>query len=374
MTETLKKLMDDTAAAPEFDPVDIGAVIADGERGIRRRRTSVVGGAGLVAAALLVGGIALGDRWEGDDRVQDPAAPQSTAPVTWILDGVLHSSAGDVELGRTAVAYVRTGAGFVFVDETGGVYAIVDGEVDRIGTSRKPGEGEELALVADPTSTRATWVDPDRDQFVSHDLVTGAEEVFGSPSPTNRVIAADGDLVYVQGEAARAVFDLASGSRTSLDALLDDRGGIVGAGGGMVATTARPGAGDEVDAGGILVAPPGEDGIILDQVWSDIVVFSPDARYLSFDADEMDVRDLRTGEPVAPDMAGRPFASVYEWLDEDTVAAIASPADVADPELSAELITCEISTGDCVVAAADLGSFDDLLRGDFLLPTGTSLG
>lgn len=372
MTETLKRLMDDLVAGaePGFAPVDLDRVLREGDRTRRRRRTAWAAGAGLAAAGVMAAMLVVGGGPDTGRGVDTAGGAGATAPVSWIRDGVLHSSAGDVELGFAAVAYVRTAAGYVVVAEDGSVHAVADGETSRVGATRVDPRSDQLLLVTDPAGTTVTWVGSDG-AFVTYDLADRSGRVFGNPDGGNRILAADGDVVYVHADGAAASYDLTTGTWAILDGLLLDRPDILGAGGGLVATTVDE---TRTDTGGIRIAEPGERGVVVTGAWSDLVTFSPDASYVSFDADELAVRTSADGAEVALDMGGRPFASAYEWLDEDTVAAIASPAGVSEPEAAAQLITCDVVAGDCAVAVDDLGGFDELLADDFVLPTGTTIG
>lgn len=375
MTESLKKLMDDTAAGAqdEFAPVDMSRLFAEGDRAVRRRRTLVTGGVGLVAAALAVGGLALGSGWGDDERGVDVASTP-TAAVTWIQGGALHTPDGELPLGHTAVAYVRNAVGYVFVADDGAVYSIVDEQVEQVGRTRLTGAEEQLLLLADPQGTRIAWIDPTtRGRFVSLDLATGTRESFGTDGAADGLLAADGDTFYVEYDGEAVAYDATAQTITPIEDRLLDRPDILGAGNGLLATTVDGDPADG-DGGGIRIAEPGEQGVVIPEVWADSVQFSPDAAHVSADADELQVFDTRTGDRVEFDMGGRPFASVYEWLDDDTVAAIASAPGVANAEDEAQLITCELSSGACEVVADDLGSFGELVQDGFLVPIGLEIG
>jgi hypothetical protein len=91
-------------------------------------------------------------------------------------------------------------------------------------------------------------------------------------------------------------------------------------------------------------------------VWSHPAVFSPDGRYVSFDADEPTVVDARTGRRVAIDIDGRAFGVGYEWLDDHTIVLAASRTEQGP----LELLTCEVPGGACAQVVGDLGRFADI--------------
>jgi hypothetical protein len=69
--------------------------------------------------------------------------------------------------------------------------------------------------------------------------------------------------------------------------------------------------------------------------------------------EQVQVYDTRTGEPVVVD-AGHPGGLGYDWLDDDTLLAIAGAAE--NPEQIA-LLVCEIPAGNCAQVTS-LGGFE----------------
>ena len=76
MTEKLKQLMHEQASAPHFDPVDVAALVDQGDRRIRRRRWALVGGGAAAAVAVAVVAPALLGGATGPTH--SPPAPDAT--------------------------------------------------------------------------------------------------------------------------------------------------------------------------------------------------------------------------------------------------------------------------------------------------------
>ena len=61
--------------------------------------------------------------------------------------------------------------------------------------------------------------------------------------------------------------------------------------------------------------------------------FSPDARYYTADADELQVYDVSTGTRVGLDL-DRGFATGFEWLDAETLVVLAAAEAETAPRQS----------------------------------------
>ena len=92
---------------------------------------------------------------------------------------------------------------------------------------------------------------------------------------------------------------------------------------------------------------------------------SPDGSAFAPDADTIRVVGL-DGTDETPDVGSEYafFSTVYQWLDDDTVAVIAASAD--DERFA--LLRCVLSTGTCRTEVPDLGA-----QRPFALPTGEAL-
>ena len=365
MTEKLKQLLHEQAESAQLAPLDADAIARSGDRRRRRRRGAAV--AGLAATLVVAGGVA--SRVGGDETVaDDPAAPAAvSAEVTWATGTTIHAPSGDVEVGRQVRSYVRTAAGYVVADPRGVVWSVRDGEVTRVGQT----DERVPRLVSDDESGLAGWVDTAADApvFVVLDQATGeVTRHTGHTDPSMGTLADEADpaffyaidagTAYWRDQRGAVATDLDSGEARVVDP--DARNGfdISDAEDGIIAFSG--------DRGTVLGTAPGE-GVRLADAHGSAGAFSPDARWFSADADEPQVYDARSGDPVRLDL-DRGFATGYEWLDDDTLVVIAARTE-ASP---VELLTCEIPAGDCE-RVAELPPFDKLAVG-FALPVGQPTG
>ena len=266
-----------------------------------------------------------------------------------------------------STSYVRTAAGLVLTDPDGTVYSLrtgaAGGEVDVIGAT-DPRRGY---LVGDADGTRAGWVDTSGDLpvFVVADLTDGSVQRLEAPTQGRGILkdeaepatffAIDQDTAYWLDDRGAVAVDVVTGDVEVLDPDATTGFDLLGAEDGVVARSAG-------DAGIRL----GE--VLLPRVYGSIGSFSPDANWFSVDADDPQVYDVRTGQQVSFDLDAW-FATGYEWLDDSTVTMISQETRKTPVQLQ----TCRVPQGTCEVAAADLGSFDELLAEGFALPVGESM-
>ncbi len=367
MTEKLKTLMDDTAAV-DFAVPDVDAIAAAGDKAVRRRRAGLAFAAVAAVAAAGLGGTAL---W----NVADPADDRTVASdadadgMSWATGTVLHTDEGPVDIGHPVRAYVRTDTGFVTVDARGQVRSVVAGDVTEVGRMA----ASSLYLASDHEDSLAAWLEPLGDrrwQWVVFDQAEG-ERIAELPAGTGPeipgvVVGLDDRHLYVTDAGGYARLDVDGGSAA---ATLDPpvpAAQLLAVEDGVLAW-ADPG--DDDGASSYLVGRTEMEQVEIPAVQGSEASFSPDARWVAFDADEPRVFDAGTGEQVAIDIGDRFFGSAYEWLDDDTVALIASAGETGP----IELLVCEVPAGTCEVAEPDLGSFDGAVEEGFALPTGTTI-
>lgn len=352
MTEKLKTLMD-RAAEVDFDAVDLAAIVDSGERAVRRRRLGVVGG--VAALALVAGGVALATG--GSDEAADrPAFAGSPAnEVAWAVGTRILTAGSSIEVGHPVHSFVRTGVGYVVADDAGEVWSVVGGEVSSIGRVDR----STARLAADAETSVVAWREPEAGgaRWVAYDQAAGRRvlsRTIDRPSVDADVVAVDQRSLYVH-----------DGRYDVLDVDGDDawQVGPPVPGGELMAVE------DEVmvwsTGEGYLVERSGAEPVEIRRPFGDLAVLSPDGRRVSFDADELRVHDVLTGREETIDVGGRSFAAGFEWLGNDALAVIASEDGV-----TAQLLACTVSTGDCRQVAGDLGTFDELTAGGFALPAG----
>lgn len=362
MTEKLKTLLHERAETVDFAVPDVDALTRNGDRRIRRRR-----GAGLlggVATLAVVGGLVMTQLGAGggdsDHHVADDPVPARV--LTWAQGSVLHTPTTSTDLGHPIRAYLPTADGYVFTDGAGAVYSAVDGAVTRVGTIAT----EQPRLVADHDGSLAAWVDPlgPRPRVTVLDQATD-ETRFYDATELDSLAAIDGDTVY--GTAARGALslDLASGETHSV--AVPPGAEILAVQDGVIASDAGDDEGDAADDGTLIRRPDGSV-LTLPAAYGSSAAFSPDARWVSVDADEPMVFDTRSGKQVRMDIDGRVFATGVEWLDATTLVMIASMTETGP----VELLTCTVPAGTCEQTVPDLGSFADLTP-TFAFPIGVEL-
>ncbi|HWI44355.1 MAG TPA: hypothetical protein VNS81_12110 [Nocardioides sp.] len=348
MPHDLKNLMHETADL-DFAAPDVAAIARAGDRRLRHRRLGA-GVAGLAAAAVLAGGVVLAIGGDGPSRVasEPPSAPLPPG-LSWAGGTVLHTSTGDIDTGHQVRAYVRAGSDFAFTDGQGAVFAVTGGTVERIGSiaTKNP------RLVSDPDGSIVAWLDPSgpAPAYHDYDLATGESGSWTAElgkSEFSGLIGVDGTWVVWRDEAGENAWNTLDGTVRPIDPDPPVDSPLVGVGGGRSAWEG---------SAGLLVGADRADALQLKGAYGGRAVFSPDGRWVGVDADDIEVWDVATATKIAFDVDGRDFAAVYEWLDADTVAAIAvrDVADSGDTGTSPyELLTCEVPSGACA-KVLDLG-------------------
>ncbi|GAA3812093.1 hypothetical protein [Nocardioides panacisoli] len=360
MTEKLKTLMDESADL-QFAVPDLDAIVKAGDRSVRRRR--LVAGAGGLAAAAVVAGVVIGVSAGGSDRVTDPAAGSDGAVAEWASGAVLHTQAGTIDVGHPVRAYVRTSVGYLVADDDGTVWSVVAGDVRKVGTT----SAEHAHLVGDDDAPMGAWVDTTADPvgYVAYDQAH-RQNIYLGPDHDGKLVALDAGQLYVQEGRETKVYAV-DGPDARLDPpapgdrLLTWEDGV--------AVWEDPGGGDEESK--YLVGRTEMEPVEIPQVQGELAMLSPDARWLTLDADEPRVYDVQTGAEVTMDVGDRDFATGYGWLDDDTLMMIAGKGG----DGAVELLVCQVPSGTCTPdpeSAGKLGTFADAVG--FALPVGTPLG
>ncbi|WP_181310753.1 hypothetical protein [Nocardioides campestrisoli] len=365
MTTDLHDLMSERAERLDPPTLDASAIMAAGDRRVRRRRwTGGAGAAVLCVAAALAAPAVLGG--SGTDGLVAERPADSEDPVAWVSGSVLHTSPDGptvdlAELGREPISLVQADSGFVFSEADGSVHAVIDDEVVEVGTLQVP-ESPRFESDGDVVA----WVDAGEGEpaYAALDLSKGAGVVslpvrrgYGTPlerelGMTEAVAAVDGDTVYLRAPNGARVWrpfaaddqvvslPVADGTRVVLE---DVQNGVFHyhrAGG-------TPAAKEEA----YVVGPDLSTGVEVES-WEGIL--SPDGRYLVSEMnDENVVSDTATGARLPFDLGEYSFLAGYRWLDDDTYAALAMK-DVSGDRV--DLLRCEVTTGSCepVVTGLDL--------------------
>lgn len=369
MTDTLSRVLHERAETATLAPLDLEAITRAGSRAVRRRRR--VGVAGVVAGVALVAGLSVLPRPAAEpDPAPPPTVPATTEGPTWASGSVIHTSAGDIEVGLNIAYLVRTALGFVISDGRE-VVSVVGDDVERVGPlsgfagSRPPrGAPPPPVVFGDTDGSLAAW--PDGASYVVLDQGTGQVHRFTGDG-FGLIHGLDGRALYVADNRGVVSIDVDSGTQQ----VLTGRGGMpypVTWEDGRAARRAQDGRIWVDGTGGYAPRPLPPRPITLPDALSTTVLFSPDARHLAYDTTvEARVFDLTTNREVPLPLADGETRA-YEWLDEDTVAVLQLP----EPGSHYRLLACHLSTTDCDVAVPDLGDGKDGAGNgvDFVLPIG----
>lgn len=368
MTEQLKQLLHEQAMEGHFDPVDLDALVADGDRRVRRRRwAGVAAGAVAAVAVAATAPLLLG----GSNTVADPATPGTAYPlvtgdlprdmfaggrVTWSSGSVFHYGDVTVDVGMPIDAFVGTSIGFVYASD-GGVWQ-VDGDAQtRIGSL----DPAHVRLVGDEETPKAAWLDP-AGRLMVYDEGTGRVTPYDAERASD-LYALDAGTVYWATGGRVVATDLGTGATEEVVEL----GSTDGADSNTVLAAEDDLLATRVNAG-TAFGPVGDLRMRLwDGAYGSIGSFSDDARYYTADADEVMLYDVARGERVPLDLSDYWFSTGYGWAGDRTLAVLAMRTETSPMEI----LTCEVPAGSCS-AYTTLGSQDDVVA-HVQLPVGSPI-
>lgn len=366
MTGLLKDLMHDRADALSAPDLDAATIVSEGDRRLRRRRTTLV--AGGVAAAVLAA-VALPQAFpKGAPRAVDPpfAAAFSEHFPVYALGSTVHVAGQTFDVGREVFSMVQTDSGVVFTDRDGTVWSgtgVGDPVVVGKTNPRHP------RLEAD--GAMAAWMERDGDQPVYAALDQSSGEVRRSTlgavpgmgwlrdeADPALVHAVDGDEVYVRDARGLVAWNPVTDGQRVL--------GEVGA------FTV-----DDVKAGQIAhsvedsedtyrIGPALGRGTVV-PVWNGLSL-SPDGSLLlgESEPDIAAIYDASTGAAQDATAEGYAFSVFYGWVDDDTYVGLGMNKPYATTPI--DLLSCGIDAG-CTVIADAIGT----LRDGVVIPIGESM-
>lgn len=379
MTELLRDVLHEHADAAPPPRLDLGDLIGEGERRVRRRQATRA----LAAAALLAVVAGTGFAVQGPAGTPSPAPAEASTPfeerrVSWATGDEIRWGAESFQVGRPVASYVQTDDGFVFTSPSRDVW-FHDGSA-----SRRIGHAGAGRLRADDTGSLVAWVGTDRagnTEYVVYDTALEREvarvgddaagpaleetdlaaEVFAVDDGSvywrtdgHRIVrhhVSSGDTVLVHEQEppadpsskAPAVYELADVAGGRLAYLVDAEGGVQ-------AKVART-----VDLDAPTVARASN------------VLLSPDARYLAAEEDDnIRLYDVATRADVTPDLSRYPFAVAYGWVDEETAMVFGIVA-LDGPGYDVDLLSCVVASGTCEEVGETVVSESS---GLFVIPTG----
>lgn len=359
MTRTLQETFHDQADRRDFAAPDLDAIVRQGARRVRRRRTAGVAAiaAGVLAVAAL--GVTL-PRLTRPETTSLPASTPGPKPFTYVVGTELHQGDRTTDLGHRVAVLAQTDRGVVFSDPQRTVWSYDGSGPTRVGTITRLYDTHRR-IVADKDGTRVAWLEGDQGvvTLAVLDVRTGGvvRAEIGSPRSAE-VRAVDGGTVYVYADHDVVGVDIATRTRTVLaEGVLAS--GLADVSNGFFLRTRGNDRGMVVGR-----SMTGSDSSAADFSSGTL---SPDGSHWFSDwADQFAVVDSATGKRQDPPHDGFLFAAPYQWLDDDTIAVLAMTRTVDTAPIS--LLTCHVSTNDCEVTARAVGSYPDVA-----LPLGQDL-
>jgi hypothetical protein len=354
MTKTLRDTFHEQADAREFAVPDFDAIVRQGDRRVRRRRTA---GIAAVAAGVLVVACAslLLPHGGTPGRPVPPLATGSTQPLVWSAGTSLHQDDRTFDLGRKPHLMAQTANGVVYATGDLQVFAFDGTRSRQVGTVAKLYDAHPR-LVADEQGTSVAWLERAGTDVTLAVLDVATGDVDRSALPTYgkrsaEVRAVDDGTVYLFDGRDMVSRDVATGKSVVLRAGADSAETLQDVAGGQFL---HPGSDDRGMAIGNSLAP--RKSSVPNVYGGDL---SPDAQHwFTQDSDAFSVFDSATGERTDPPHPGYEFVAPYQWLDDDTIAALAlkgqSTAHIA-------LLTCTVSTDTCEVSNPDIGGYREVM-------------
>jgi hypothetical protein len=376
MSELLKDVMNERASAAAGPNLDLEAIMANGDKRIRRRRVAVgaAATAAVVAAVLAVPAVvdhdSLGRRDTPPATTKGAFVPRAT---TYAVDTTIYYGDDAIDVSPHSVtSMVQTDFGFIFTAKQGdhqGVFWTNASDLKQIGqTDQQAG----TLLAADDSGPYAEWVDTDAEpvpEFVVFDTATGRQVVRTSegnkPVPDQAdefdlpvVHAIDDDTAYWHSSAGTVAYDLTAGTQQVIqphsDAtyLYDVADGTFAHSSQNLSTA----VGHDIGAARPFVPGIGEP------------VLSPSATFvMTMPGTTSKIWTVDGQKDVTPDAGPYRTVLLTQWLDDFSFAAIGSRSgniyrgDVA-------MLVCSVTDGQCTTDSESIGSLDRLI-----FPLGGSL-
>ena len=376
MGELLKDVMNERARAAGGPELDLDAIIANGDKRIRRTRIAVGVGVTAAVVAAIIAVPTVIDRQSVGEKDLQPANPNGafvTRTTTYAIGTTIYYGDDAIDVSPHGItSLVQTDFGFVFTTPKADHQDVFFTDAN---TTTKIGETAQQAgtmLAADDRGSYVSWVDTNADplpEFVVYDTDAGKEVARTSegnkPLPQVKdeftvpvVHAIDGQSAYWHSSAGTVGYDIADGTQqllqphSSASYLFDVKNGVFAYSAQNLSTSVNrvlgpdrpfvPGIGEPV------LSPSGSHVMTMPQASSKIF-------------------ETATQKDVTP--LARKFKQVLltQWIDDDNYAAIGSADGNINGGPIGELV-CTISEGVCVTERDSIGEYDGLV-----FPVGGSL-
>lgn len=352
MTGLLKDTFTEEAEAIGDPNLDLDAIVATGNRRIKRRRAGSVLTAVAASVAVVGGGLVASQHFGTDGNA--PVAtggPLTERRATWASGKQIHFGTDVIRLPVAVASFVQTNADFVFTSADGSVYRVSD-----IGSATKIGKGSKSRqLAADAEHGIVGWVDATRPvpEFVVYDLEAGREiartaagNKRSSPKAESpRVAAIDDGIAYFAASDGLRRWNLATGVGELIRPKAEPSF-LLAAEAGQLVWENKPA--DDLGVGTDVNAP---DPTHFEGWHANL---SPQARYLLTDkADQAGVVDLRSGKSAPVTIPGYVLIAPTQWKDDHTFYAVGFRDDTSP----LDLLTCSIKPPTSVTCTPTLKNF-----------------
>ncbi|GAB3922334.1 hypothetical protein GCM10029976_010650 [Kribbella albertanoniae] len=354
MTDLLKDTLTARAAGSEPPPLDLDALMATGDRRIRRRRIGAALGTAFVAAAVVAAGL-VAVRATGD---QAPVAglPFEERRPTYAVGGVIHFGdttidTGIKELGQLA----RTNLGFLYLELNGTTLYLTDGRSSH--TVAEVHSGTELFAAGDfagwtepiQGGTRTVVVNLRTNQIV-HSTPTRTDD-FEPLTPSSRRTLVGLDDRYAYFDSAKGVLrvDLHSTKSTLIPLSGVPVQSVAASAGRYVFVS--PGLGTTgrslvLRGGGASPGTPYALEAFKDSAWQAAVRISTNGSYLSV-APNGDAPNLYDATGIRLAVSGPEPRVFGHWLSDSTFVA-AGGSDLLTCAVATQVVTCQVTAHDFV--------------------------
>lgn len=376
MGELLKDVMNEQAQAAGGPRLDVDAIIAAGDKRIRRNRIVATVG---VAAAMVIAAVAVPaviDRDTLGDKGVQPASPTGAfveRHPTYAAGTTVYYGDDAIDVAPHEVSsLVQTDFGFVFTAPKGDHQDVYFTDAT---TTTKIGETAQEAgtmLAADDSGPYVEWVDTNAQplpEFVVYD--TSAKKEVARTSEGNVTTSAikdefdqpvvhaiDGETAYWHSSAGTVAYDLTDGSQ---DVLRPHSGPsyLFDVSNGVFAYSAR-------DLSTAVNHTLGPDRPFVPGIGEPML--SPFGDYvMTMPGRNSEVYETATQRRVTPTSPGFGVLLMTQWIDDQTYAAVGAYGDslYTNPLNLAE---CSLTTGVCEPAGQSIGRLDQVV-----FPVGGSL-
>ncbi len=377
MSELLKDVMNERAMKAEGPDLDLDAIVANGDKRVRRNRvllmTVATAAAVLVAVAvpLVISAVKSGDN---DPQPVDTPGEFEQRTTTYSVSSTIYY--GDVAVDvspHEVTTLVQTDYGFVFtadVDEGQGVFFTNGSAPERIGTTNQP-SGKMLA--GDDAGPYVAWVDTDAEplpELVVYDTSTSKEVARTSEGNTKQparadesrmpaVVGVDSSTAYWHRSDGVASYNIGEGTseliQPNADAtwLFDVAAGVL--------------ARSSFDDQSVTVSPdPAADGPTVPGHFA--ALLSADAAYVSTGLyDTARMYDVSTGDEITMLADGYAFTVPMQWIDGDAYTALGVRVGSSEDD-PVDALTCSVGARSCLVDRESIGTY-----GSVQFPLGESL-